>query len=76
MRVFAFSFGRTREEWDENRRQEEFNLEFNRKWKEREDRIARGEPVEDEFTAGWSDSSDSDPLFAAPEHDDEPSLIQ
>lgn len=36
---FAFSFCRTREEWDEeNRRQEEFNLEFNRKWKEREDR--------------------------------------
>ncbi|HEY5838920.1 MAG TPA: hypothetical protein VIT19_07780 [Pyrinomonadaceae bacterium] len=73
---FAFSFCRTREEWDEeNRRQEEFNLEFNRKWKEREERIARGEPVEDEFSDGWSDSSDSDPLFGAPEHDDESSPI-
>jgi len=74
---FAFSFCRTREEWDEeNRRQEEFNLEFNRKWKEREERIARGEPVEDEFTDGWAASSDSDPFFVAPEHDDESSPIQ
>jgi hypothetical protein len=74
---FAFSFCRTREEWDEeNRRQEEFNLEFNRKWKEREERIARGEPVEDEFTDGWADSSDSDPFLAATEYDDESSPIQ
>jgi hypothetical protein len=74
---FAFSFCRTREEWDEeNRRQEEFNLEFNRKWKEREERIARGEPVEDVFTDEWADSSDSDPLLVAPEHDDESSPIQ
>ena len=41
---FAFSFCRTRAEWEEeNRRQEEFNRDFDRRWKEREDRIAAGE---------------------------------
>lgn len=43
---FAFSFCRTQEEWEkENREREEFDKEFNRKWKEREERIARGEPM-------------------------------
>lgn len=42
---FAFSFFRTREEWDEeNLRREEFSREFDRKWEEREQRLARGEP--------------------------------
>jgi hypothetical protein len=54
---FAFSFFRTREEWDEeNRRREEFDREFNRRWQEREQRLARGEPVEDEFNLAWIDS--------------------
>ncbi|MDQ1638530.1 MAG: hypothetical protein QOF62_1869 [Pyrinomonadaceae bacterium] len=44
---FAFSSFKTRQEWEvENRRREEFNREFNRKWAEREQRIARGEPLE------------------------------
>lgn len=44
---FPFSTCRTREEWEaENHRREEFNKEFNRKWEEREQRIARGEPLE------------------------------
>ena len=57
---FAFSFDRTRAEWDEeNRRREEFNREFNRRWKEREQRLARGEPVDDEFDLDWVDSLNS-----------------
>ena len=44
---FAFSSYRTREEWEaENLRREEFNKEFNRRWEERQQRIARGEPLE------------------------------
>jgi hypothetical protein len=44
---FAFSHYKTRQEWEnENRRREEFNREFNRKWEERQQRIARGEPIE------------------------------
>jgi hypothetical protein len=44
---FAFSFYKTREEWEaENRRREEFNIEFNRRWEERQQRIARGEVLE------------------------------
>jgi hypothetical protein len=44
---FAFSSFKTRQEWElENRRQEEFNKEFNRKWAERKERIARGELLE------------------------------
>jgi hypothetical protein len=44
---FAFSHYQTREEWEaENRRREEFNREFNRKWQERQERIARGETPE------------------------------
>ena len=34
---FAFSFFKTRQEWEtENRRRQEFNKEFDRKWAERE----------------------------------------
>ena len=41
---FAFSFFTTREEWEaENRRMEELNRDFDRRWKEREARIAAGE---------------------------------
>ena len=44
---FAFSHYKTRQEWEnENRRREEFDREFNRKWEERQQRIARGEPIE------------------------------
>jgi hypothetical protein len=44
---FAFSHYKTRREWEnENRRREEFNREFDRKWEERQQRIARGEPIE------------------------------
>jgi hypothetical protein len=44
---FAFSSFKTRQEWEaENRRQEEFSREFNRKWAERKERIARGELLE------------------------------
>ena len=58
---FAFSWFKTREEWEaENRRREEFNREFNRKWEERQQLIARGEtPEPDPFLdpkpigAGW-----------------------
>jgi hypothetical protein len=54
---FAFSSFKTRQEWEvENRRREEFNKEFNRKWEEREQRLARGETLEpDPFfdSEGW-----------------------
>ena len=41
---FAFSPYQTREEWEaENRRREEFALECDRKWQERQECIARGE---------------------------------
>jgi hypothetical protein len=44
---FAFSFFKTRQEWEvENRRREEFNKEFDRRWAEREQRTARGESLE------------------------------
>jgi hypothetical protein len=44
---FAFSSFKTRQEWEvENRRRDEFNREFNRKWADREQRLARGEPLE------------------------------
>ena len=64
---FAFSFDRTRAEWDEeNRRREEFNREFNRRWEEREQRLARGEPVDDEFDLDWVDSLNSKSSDRAP----------
>jgi hypothetical protein len=44
---FAFSSYKTRPEWEaENRRREEFYLEFNRKWEERQQHLARGEALE------------------------------
>ncbi|MGH9932823.1 MAG: hypothetical protein ACREA9_26775 [Pyrinomonadaceae bacterium] len=48
---FAFSSFKTREEWEaENRGREEFAREFDRKWGERQQRIARGEALEpDQF---------------------------
>jgi hypothetical protein len=54
---FAFSHFRTREEWEaENRQRAEFSKEFDRRWKERQERIARGEqPEPDPFF-------DSDPF--------------
>lgn len=59
---FAFSSFKTRQEWEvENRRREEFNREFDRKWAEREQRIARGEPLE------------PDPFFDPEPFDFEPS---
>jgi hypothetical protein len=44
---FAFSYFRTHEEWEEEQRsREEFSKKFNGEWEERQQRIARGEPVE------------------------------
>jgi hypothetical protein len=44
---FAFSSFKTRQEWEvEKRRQEEFDKDFNRRWAERKERIARGEVLE------------------------------
>jgi hypothetical protein len=75
---FAFSDFLTREEWDaENRRREEFNKEFNRKWEERQQRLARGEQVDDEFNLDWIDSLSRDPGDSCPAYDDESAdLIQ
>jgi hypothetical protein len=70
---FAFSFLRTREEWDEeNRRRKEFDREFNRRWEERQQRLARGEPVEDEFNLDWVDSlnESKDPLLLQDDSDE------
>lgn len=59
---FAFSHLRTREEWEaENREREQFNKEFDRRWEERQRRIARGERVEHEFNLDWVDSFSPDP---------------
>jgi hypothetical protein len=70
---FAFSDFLTREEWEaENRRREEFNKEFNRKWEERQQRIARGEQVDSEFDLDWIDSLNQDPRdSSSPDDDDE-----
>ena len=67
---FVFSFFQTRAEWEEkNRRMEEFNRDFDRRWKERESRIAAGESpqtVDNELGFNFScqfddaDSSESD----------------
>jgi hypothetical protein len=44
---FAFSLFNTREAWEEeNRRVEEFNRDFDRRWKQRKARIAAGEDSE------------------------------
>ena len=46
-----------REEWDEeNRRREQFNHEFNLRWEERQEGLARGEVVEDEVNLDWVDA--------------------
>jgi hypothetical protein len=58
---FAFSFFKTRQEWEvENRRREEFDREFDRKCEERKQRLARGETLEPDpffdpepFGSGW-----------------------
>ncbi len=56
---FAFSTFRTIEEWEADQREmEERHKEFDRKWKEREERIARGEVLE------------PDPFFDPPELDE------
>jgi hypothetical protein len=71
---FAFSDFLTRQEWEaENRRREEFYQEFNRSWEERQQRIARGEQVEDEFNVDWIDSLNADSNTSPrPDDDDEP----
>lgn len=74
---FAFSWFKTRQEWEvENRRREEFDREFDRRMKERDERIARGETIErdtffdpEPFGAGWGwfkglESADSPELEA------------
>lgn len=67
---FAFSDFLTREEWEaENRRRDEFNNEFNRRWEERQQRLARGEQVEDEFNLDWIDSLNRDQGDSSPTTD-------
>jgi hypothetical protein len=74
---FAFSFCRTREEWEEeNLRREEFNQEFDRRWEERQQRQARGELVDEEFGLDWKDSAKSDSMTASVDADDESTLTQ
>jgi hypothetical protein len=47
---FVFSNFRTREEWEADRQEwEAFDEKFNREWEERQQRLARGEPVEPLF---------------------------
>jgi len=67
---FAFSDFLKREEWEaENRRREEFNIEFNRAWEERQQRIARGEEMDGEFDLDWIDSLNQDPDACPPDDD-------
>jgi hypothetical protein len=75
---FAFSDFLTREEWEaENHGREEFNKEFNRRWEERQQRIASGEQVADDFDLDWVDSFASDPRPSPPDENGEsPELIQ
>lgn len=75
---FEFSFCRTREEWDEeNRQREEFNREFDRRSKERQQRLARGESVDEEFGLDWTDSAKSKSMTASAGAEDESgNLIQ
>ena len=81
---FAFSSFTSRQEWEaENRRREEFDREFDRKWEERQQRIARGEaPEPDPFFdpepvgSGWGwfdplefpDSAEPDPTATRDAH--------
>jgi hypothetical protein len=85
---FAFSHYQTSEEWEaEKRRHEEFALEFDRKWQERQECIARGEtPEPDPFFdrepvgEGWGwfdplafpDSTKLDPVATGNAVSDEP----
>jgi hypothetical protein len=65
---FAFSSFRTREEWEADRRQwKEFNEEFNRKWEERQQRLARGEVLEPD---PYFDPPELDNLFRSEEQPD------
>jgi hypothetical protein len=65
---FAFSSFRTREEWEADRRSwKEFNEEFNRKWEERQQRLARGEVLEPD---PFFDPPDLDKLFKSEEQPD------
>jgi len=65
---FAFSSFRTREEWEADRRQwKEFNDAFNRKWEERQQRLARGEVLEPD---PYFDPPDLDNLFRSGEQPD------
>jgi hypothetical protein len=61
---FAFSFCATREEWEEEKRQqEEFDRDFDRRWQQREARIAAGEnkeTVDKELGFGWSQPFEDD----------------
>jgi hypothetical protein len=67
---FAFSYLRTREEWEAERLEwRAFSEKFNHEWEEKQQRIARGELVEGELglsgvildsDASISDSSDAD----------------
>jgi hypothetical protein len=69
---FAFSGFLTLEEWEaENRRREEFDKEFNRRWEERQQRRTRGEQVDDEFNLDWADSLNADSTTAARPDDDD-----
>jgi hypothetical protein len=69
---FAFSSFQTREAWEEeNRRMEEFNRDFDRRWKEREARIAAGEdPVIVDAALGFDyarEFDDADSEASSPE---------
>jgi hypothetical protein len=71
---FAFSFCKTREEWEaENQRREQFSKEFDRRREERRQRIARGEVLEhDPFfdPDPFSGFEDSGPFADASSNDD------
>jgi hypothetical protein len=70
---FAFSCFRTREEWEADRRSwKEFNEEFNRKWEERQQRLARGEILEPD---PFFDPPDLDKLFRSEEQPESDPLV-
>lgn len=78
---FAFSSHRTREEWEaENLRREEFNEEFNRRWEERQQRLARGEQPQPDpyFDLDPFSFDDIEPesLEGPSRHDDEEEMPQ
>jgi hypothetical protein len=70
---FAFSSFRTREEWEADRRSwKEFNEAFNRKWEERQRRLARGETLEPD---PFFDPPDLDRLLRSGEQPDSDHLV-